>query len=47
MGYKKIKACKLETDPTKFSLVLTAVKKPLDSERSAHEWSPSGTCVSD
>ena len=31
VGYKEIKACKLETDPTKFCLVLTVfyrIKKP-------------------
>ena len=45
IGYKEIKACKLETDPTKFRLIQTVfyqIKKTcceelLDSERSAHE----------
>ena len=46
--------CKLETDPSKFCLVLTVfhrIKKPcyenpLDSEPSAYQQSLSGTCVS-
>ena len=55
IGYKETKECKLETDPTKFCLVLTGfylIKKTLlwrtflDSERSAHEQSLSGTHVS-
>ena len=54
IGIKEIKACKLETDPTKFCLVLTVfypIMKPcceelLDSERSALERSLSGTSLS-
>ena len=57
IGYKEIKACKLETDPIKFCLVLAVfywIKKPCceeldalsDPQRSAHERSLLGTRVS-
>ena len=46
IGYKELKACKLETNLESSQIKKPCCEKLLDSERSAHDRSLSGTIVS-